>query len=351
MECKSEICEEKTYYCLTLDPIHVGTGGYRIGRVDNTIMREPGTDLPKIPGTGLCGVARAYTAMHFPDKYQRPRPIKKKMPDGTEKEEIVYDSCAGKGGSEGEGHCGNPDCPVCIPYGFTKKKQSLQGMAQFSDARILFFPVYSMIGPVWVTSPGILKEFNQSVELESRDKIRMIDPGQALEEQGKKHLNLGWLMLELEGEFNIDSTKFPYIADEIKNRLILVSDELFPQIVNDNLEVRTSVSIDPQTGAAESGALFTYEAIPRATVLWFTVTYNNPDLYLITMDDGKTRVPIKPPTEWHKQNPNKNALQWIIDSVEKGLNYIQFLGVGGMGTRGMGRIKILNTGGKDEEAT
>lgn len=54
---------KKTYYTMTLDPVHVGTGGYRLGRVDNTIIREPGTNLPKIPGSSISGATRAYTAM------------------------------------------------------------------------------------------------------------------------------------------------------------------------------------------------------------------------------------------------------------------------------------------------
>ena len=45
--------EPQKYFALALDPIHVGTGGYRLGRVDLTIVREPGTNLPKIPGTSL----------------------------------------------------------------------------------------------------------------------------------------------------------------------------------------------------------------------------------------------------------------------------------------------------------
>ena len=61
------------------------------------------------------------------------------------------------------------------------------------------------------------------------------------------------------------------IPDIVKKRIVLVSDKFFSQIVNSNLEVRTSVSINPETGAAEDGALFTYEAIPRATFLWFDV--------------------------------------------------------------------------------
>ena len=61
----------------------------------------------------------------------------------------------------------------------------------------------------------------------------------------------------------------------IADRIVLTTQRLFSQIVNSNLEVRTSVSIDPKTGAAESGALFTYEAIPRTTWLWSDVVEDN----------------------------------------------------------------------------
>jgi len=50
---------------MTLDPVHIGTGGYRLGRVDLSIAREPGTNLPKIPGTSLAGAARSYAAMCY----------------------------------------------------------------------------------------------------------------------------------------------------------------------------------------------------------------------------------------------------------------------------------------------
>jgi hypothetical protein len=48
---------------LALDPIHVGTGGARLGRVDLTIVRDPVTRVPKIPGSSLAGVYRTYVAM------------------------------------------------------------------------------------------------------------------------------------------------------------------------------------------------------------------------------------------------------------------------------------------------
>ena len=53
---------QQRYVLMTLDPLHVGTGGTRLGRVDMDIAREPGTRLPKLPGTSLGGAIRQYAA-------------------------------------------------------------------------------------------------------------------------------------------------------------------------------------------------------------------------------------------------------------------------------------------------
>ncbi len=373
--------EKKTYFALTLDPVHIGTGGYRLGRVDNTITREPGTNLPKIPGSSIAGVARAYTAMavqsenqtaieadfkidykkYLKWKYQRPLykvskiegdkaiitfDVSNNKPfyDNDNPLEPKYYSCAGKGADDGEGHCGRPDCEVCIPFGFSKGKSgsSFQGLAQFYDARILFFPVHSMIGPVWVTSPRVLSEHGLSVSISSDDKFKSFGLGV------QNKLNFGWLMLEKDDGADLSlPAVFDDVPAEIKSRLLLVSDKLFSRIVNDNLEVRTSVAIDPATGAAEDRALYTYEAIPRATVMWFDVVYNNPGYFRI---EGSKPINLEKPASY--QNPLKNPavddneqIGFIAFNVEKGLNYFESLGIGGMGTRGMGRLKVLNIGG------
>lgn len=343
----SKAFEKKTYYAMTLDPVHVGTGGYRLGRVDNTITREPGTNLPKIPGSSIAGVTRAYTAMAVQSesetrkKYYRVIEISKD--DGT-KEQKIY-SCAGKGADDGEGHCGDPDCEVCVPFGFSKKGNSFQGLAQFFDARILFFPVHSMIGPVWVTSRSTLNDFcetlkSQSITIEIDDRLDNDELIQTELVDANENLNLGWLLLKNKEKINPIKTAISSLLSlpsEVVDRLVLVSDKLFSQIVNDNLEVRTSVAIDPATGAAEDGALFTYEAIPRATVMWFDVVYNYPEYFRIRQNGGDQ--PIR-----HGQ-AHGNGWKWIEKNVVKGLAYIESLGVGGMGTRGMGRMKILNLGG------
>jgi len=297
--------EPKIYDAIALDPIHVGAGGARLERVDLPIIREPGTNLPKIPGTSISGPARTYTAMQT-NRY----------------------SCAGRGGEGGENHCGSvdPACPVCVPYGFSKGSgNSMQGLAQFFDAQILFFPVASLAGTVWVTSPMALEGLGLNSEFQAPDN-GFYPLGEQLKDKGR--LNFGWLMLP-KGEGRGDLTNLP-VPEEVKQRTVLVSDKLFPKIVNSNLEVRTSVSIDPTTGTAEEGALFTYEAIPRGTVLRFDVIYNSGKYFRVGGKELKT------------EDGGDVGTQWVKIQVEKGLKLFEILGIGGMGTRGMGRLKILN---------
>lgn len=288
----------KSYFGMALDPIHVGTGGYRLGRVDNTIIREPGTNLPKIPGSTIEGCARTYA--YYKEKGSNSN---------------INNACALGKKLNDENPCGT--CPICKTFGFSKDDNSLHGMAQFSDARILLFPVHSMIGPVWVTSHGILEEF----EIEENVGENTIKTTFSVS-NGK--LNLGWLYIEREDSFSLPNDNLQKIPEEIKNRLVLVSDKLFGQIVNSNLEVRTSVSIDPTTGAAQEGALFTYEAIPRATVLWFDVVFNNPEHFGID---------------------NSINMEKIKNTVGAGFELFETLGIGGMQTRGFGRFRFFNLEG------
>lgn len=314
------IYRSQRYYGLALDPIHVGTGGYRLGRVDLSIVREPGDNLPKIPGSSISGVARAYTAMQ------------------TER------LCAGKGGDSGEDHCGQPDCPVCVSFGFSKGQshQSLQGMAQFFDARILFFPVHSMAGPVWITAPTILSQAGMTNPPHvDTDRVRLAAALHPASNQRLTQLNLGWLLLQAGDDLTAEDIQNIRVAlpelpndapalDEIFGRLVLLSDELFSKVVNDNLEVRTSVAINPATGAADDKALFTYEAVPRATVFHFDVVYNNPQHFQIKNQDTGEMCTIP------------HDIVWVRRHVQQGLALMEHLGVGGMNTRGMGRLKVLS---------
>ena len=64
-------------------------------------------------------------------------------------------------------------------------------------------------------------------------------------------------------------------------------------------------------------------------MFWFEVIYQNPKCFGIDKIKNK--------------NGEKNAsIDEITKVVENGLKYFEFLGVGGMSSRGFGRLKVLN---------
>jgi CRISPR-associated protein Cmr4 len=288
-----------------------------------------------LPGSSITGVCRAYAAI-------------KQGKSGL--------LCAGKGNQEngeGEEHCGEDTCPVCCAFGFSKNKpkKSRQGLAQITTAHILLFPIATQYGPVWITSYRQLHEAGWEAAVPPPSPITS---GYFVEASGTsanlpspvKALSLGWLTLQRQvGSADVSSRLFPgiikdgveakpdgvetqltEIEKDFKKRLgpvVIVDNALFGTLVNDNMEVRTLVSIDPETGAAKDKALFTYEAIPRGALLWFEVIYTNPATYSIAksdMDTDKMKV-----------------------AVIAGFELMKFLGLGGMNTRGLGRVDIRST--------
>lgn len=291
------------YLGLTLDPLHVGAGGYRLGRVDNTIIREPGTNLPKIPGSSIAGVCRNYSIYGL---------------NNGQQEEAMQ--CASHDDPKAKNNCGQ--CQICQTYGFasgTSKKNQI-GRVKFFDAFIVAFPVSTMVGPVWITTFSILQKMGldlpeASVPADEEVVIGFDLPGQ---EQGQYRINLGWLYLDAR---KIDSfAQIPgnhALLNYVNAKLTVVPEWLFSELVNNNLEVRTSVSIDFQTGAADPGKLFTYEAIPRGSVLTFDVVV---DTFRCTE--------LMPSTE-------------VAKIVNSGLDLFATLGLGGMNTRGFGRMEVV----------
>ncbi|MDN5354901.1 MAG: hypothetical protein PWQ09_1657 [Candidatus Cloacimonadota bacterium] len=344
------------------DPIYIGTGGYTIGRVDNTIVRDPISHIPKIPGTSLAGTWRYFMALqlqsYFKDEYRSDRKkrgedyhsIKEKQEKDNKNDMnikfLFFDkkedgwwncidgnrfaalNCAGQDdfpnmkimedlNDEKPRHCGQ--CIVCKSFGFSKSDKSAQGLLSFTDLNILFFPVYTRKGTMWITSESILQEGGliQSKHAKEEEAIFVNENF-----EGGDFLNLGWINLPMKKQ-NL-TFKIPNGCELASNQIVIVPDHLISQIINSNLEVRTSVSIDPNTGAAKDGALFTSEAIPRTTVFY-----------------GKIHI-----FERSELN-HKNICNALCDSKQ----YYESLGIGGMTTRGFGRMKVqLNCiGGNDEK--
>ncbi len=267
--------EPVKYLARCLDPVHIGSGGYRLGRVDMSIVREPATGIPKIPGTSLAGAIRAYAEMA--------------------KEE-------------------DPSLPeIGIVFGEVEGTEGRQGMLRFYDADIILFPVISDQGTIWVSTSERLENWiyvgKKIPEAGNKDNA-MVLKGLAK----NKPVNLGWLLLETEDPGMPDVPDRPDL--HFLKRLVVVSDKLFHHLVNDHLEVRTSVEIDDQTGAAKSGMLFTYEAIPRGTVLGFEMATDS-------------------------RRGNGTQPQEVQRLLQQALKGLKLLGIGGMGTRGFGRIEVL----------
>lgn len=291
------INQTNKYFGIALDPIHIGAGGYRLGGVDNTIVREPATDVPKIPGTSLAGVIREYTTIYIMENKS---------------------DCKNKSNEEEKRKCAEEK--VKLYFG----DENRQGMLKFYDGQIIFFPVASIQGTVWITTKELLEYWFREITGKNGLKIKIPEEikQNAYAVKGvdtSKPLNLGWLLLEIESIAQAKEIILPSKLNNFIKRVVIVSDKLFSHIVNDNLEVRTSVRIDPATGTASKGALFTYEAIPRGTVFGF-------EMFV----DG------------HKGYTND-----IEPLIKATFPYLKLLGLGGLGTRGFGRIEIfrLNDGG------
>ncbi|WHE07432.1 type III-B CRISPR module RAMP protein Cmr4 [Thermoanaerobacterium thermosaccharolyticum] len=344
-------------YSMASDPIYIGTGGYTIGRVDNTIVRDPITRIPKIPGSSFAGTMRFYSALElqsaFKEEYRKdPNRRKEKdineLVDKTEKW-ITYSGnkwslmkCAGQDEDPNEyyedfkkmdtpvsGHCGH--CIVCKTFGYSKNNKSQQGIAFFSDLNIIFFPVYTRKGVMWITSKQLLEFAGiilRDIELPQGEQVFVITNEES--NKGENTINLGWLNLPyITKNYQIADELPDDIKEYIKNKIVLVPDDLISHIINSNLEVRTSVSIDPLTGASKTGALFTSEAIPRGTIFY-----------------GDIRLMERPVSN---DMPGLSLVKEMIDDVSK---YYESFGIGGMVTRGFGRMKVFidkSEGGTENE--
>lgn len=291
-------------FLYALDPTHIGAGGYRLGRVDLTVLRDAATQLPKIPGSSINGATRAASIYSLQDSDARAKASR-----------YAHDTLHKQ--NEERPHPGGED-PVAQVFGYAEGEggSSRIGLVSFRDAEIFAFPVPTMLGPRWVTTPFLLERagcpVNRQIRPASEDQLFIQGSGGP-----DQRLNLGWLLLDAKPA----ALPFPKALlgspgmEHVKDHLILVHENLFPALVNANLETRTSVSIDFETGAGVDGALFTYEAVPRGTLYRGQVDFDD----------------LRFPELYHKGQT----------LVKHGLDLACALGLGAMTTRGFGRMQAM----------
>lgn len=308
---------EKKYLAAAIDPIHIGTGGYRLGRVDLTIVREPVTNVPSIPATSLVSAIKFFADLHLMDLGEK----------GDD------EWCASAEG--GDRPHDRAACPICYAFGRPAEagpdgREAHSGIVEFSDGQLLLFPLSTMVGPVWVTTASLLEGFfGLGLAAEPSQDCFALPKGSEL--RGKlrdERLNIGWLYLALDKEAQAPTTVKALTARgvpaPIASRLVMLPDLLFQHVVNDNLEVRSSADIQPETGAIDSDTELTYEAVPRAAVFGFAVVVND--------YRGKWSGVRYQPADRRPENP-----LGLIGTAFPG---IRTVGLGGLVTRGFGRMEI-----------
>lgn len=317
--------EERRYYIKTVDPLHIGTGGIHLGKVDNTITLDPVTLMPKIPGTALLGAIKYYTDLKLISLEEK----NKNFQVGRAKNK---DSkwCAST-----KGQCGDT-CFMCYTFGYSKADgESSKGVLAFCDAELILFPVYSMThGEVFITSVTIAKYFDENIGAIGEKEVKcMVNNDNSINQ-----VIIGNIVFN-KANGNMQPLMYTEVFKQIElegseTRLMVVSDNKFRTLVQKNLEQRTSVAIDPETGAAKDGALFTFEAVPKNAVFRFQINMND---YKKEKSPFKNNSYVNELKDWAE---DKNEFK-PIDLISLSFNGLEKFGMGGMNTRGFGRIKIV----------
>ena len=329
----------RRYLLQLITPLHIGDGAMRIGPVDNTVIRRTGSREPYVPGTTLLGnysqFCYQWASGRCPDLLQQEQnnlPHREDAAaDGTLRRLTGYQFLFGL-----------ERRPEADEVEFHREK-----LVRFSDAEILWMPCLTLKGPKLITTVNRFgralgavdfPEFAQDELLTHEDNL--FNDGKL---RGEKENQCDWLNLRnLKITANRQSwqrnsdfhraieQKLPtaWRKNKTAELLVFLAEEVFSHLVSKNVEIRTSVAIDPVTGAGEDGALFTYESLPRGTALYFEAAVSKmfADQYRPPIAGGLTQA----------------GSDGVWEVLAKTRPYFRWVGIGGMTSRGFGKCDILD---------
>lgn len=235
-------------------PLHAGAG-QDLGIVDLPIQRERVTSFPKVEASGLKGSLREQFA------------AVKQMPEAQ----------------------------VNVLFGPEELSDSTAHMAAlgFTDARMLLFPMRSMKGVfAWVTCPDVLARLHRDLAwaaeqnanralqaLPSIPKAGTVTSSSILAHEDKMVV-LDEYAVSVASDPDVDKwaswLREWVMPDEarkeaIVQRLVVVDNDTFRDLITFQTEVVTRVRIDNQKGTVQRGGLFTEEYLPTESVLYSLV--------------------------------------------------------------------------------
>lgn len=320
------------YKCET--PLHVGSGN-ELGLVDMPIQREKHTGFPKVESSGIKGTFR-------------------------------YDFKQ------------NSKCKeyTNIFFGPEENGSEFAGSLQFTDAKILFFPVKTAKGIFgWITCPFIINRFKNDLQI---NNINNIYNGTELENMNafflredskecviaNKESNLiitagdfkyilleefGYKLIEkndILGELNKVIQKInlnKYIKEKFEKDIVIVNNEAFSYFIEMSTEISTRIRIG-EDGVVKDGALFTEEYIPEETIM-----YSFMDLDIVKKSENELRKFAENEYE-HKYDLNKDLKFNVEENLVNYFNKKRVIQLGGNSTLGKGftTVGVVSDGDEND---
>nr|MDO8063144.1 type III-B CRISPR module RAMP protein Cmr4 [Candidatus Freyrarchaeum guaymaensis] len=256
-------------YMYAETPLHPG-GGLAVSEVaDLPIQRERHTGFPIIRGSSLKGVLRS-------------------APKGASKD----------GGIALSDECGR--CPVreagevreaCELCSQIFGARNGAGGVTVTDARVLAFPVRTLKGVFsWITCPLVLDRYRRDLELAGVKANWIVPKPAGCEEamvctrsQAEEYVYVEDLQLKCERDSVVDAVAeevvgavpegevYREVREKLRRDLIVVSDDVFRDLVLFTTEVVTRVKVSPETGTVEAGGLWSEEYLPADTIMYFVI--------------------------------------------------------------------------------
>jgi CRISPR-associated protein Cmr4 len=292
-------------------PLHAGSGS-SVGLVDLPIQRERVTHYPLVQATGIKGKLRAEAR----DKL-------KSDPQAAEKIRIVF----------------GPD---------DNSANDHAGAISPSDARLLLFPVRSLVGVfAYTTSRSLLARFKRDLDAAQQSANatwaldNVPDDGSAwtvdnhsvvankttvvLEEfsfTARQHNDVGVIADWLANNALPQTSEYAFFRERVKTNFVILPDDDFRDFTQFATEVVARIRIDQESKTVAQGALWTEEHLPSDTLLYAPLHATRP----------------RTDTNLFNDTDNKPSADKIIDFIKAlDLNRIQ---LGGDETVGRGIVKL-----------
>lgn len=246
----------------------------------------------------------------------------------------------------------------------TDEADTHSGAISFTEARIILFPVRSLLGVfAWVTCPQVLARLQRDLKITEQSAPWEVPPQPAaghawiVQDSTVTDPTNKSIVLE-EYTFTVDnSPKVQEIAEWLaqwafpsdaahaywKNRLyeknqgkvhsnlVILRDEDFRDFTLFGTEVITRIRIDPAKGTVPKGALWTEEHLPADTLLYTLALATDP-----RVADGQLPENLKK----NRRGSAEKVLEYLTTKVQGKL--VQMGGDATVG-RGLVHVRVLNT--------